>query len=92
VIIKAQPIHLLSNLQYILLYTALDPADEVWVVNFLSAIELVREVTEGDLPQHGWTNGIVEHSFLFPSLPIPSERPRKLLHKHKTRQTKYDTL
>jgi len=94
VIIKAQPLHLLSNLQYILLYTELDPADEVWVVNFLSAIELVREVTEADLPQHGWTNGNIEHSFMFPSLSIPSERPRKLLHKHKNRQskTKYDTL
>lgn len=93
VIIKSLPLHLLSNLQYILLYTNLDPSDEVWVVNFLSAVELVREVTEGELAGHAWMNGVVEPSFMFPSLPIPSERPRKLLRKHnKARHPKYGTL
>ncbi len=83
----------------------MDPSDEVWVMNFLGAVEIVREVlvqqdtSSAPHPPHTighahfWTNGVVEqtNNTMFTALQIPTERPRKLFNKTE-RHPKYDTL
>eukprot|EP01133_Synstelium_polycarpum_P009831 gene9831-11484_t len=64
VIIKARPESLLSNIQYISLYTTeMDPTSEVWFMNLKSSIEVIKEVLIGALNFNGWTNGILTESF-----------------------------
>jgi len=65
VLLAARPPYLLSNIQYILLYTTLDAEQEVWIMNLLSAVEIVKEVLCSEKPRitptQGWTNGKLTH-------------------------------
>ncbi|EFA76059.1 RasGTPase-activating protein [Heterostelium album PN500] len=61
VIVKARPENLLSNIQYISLYTLnIDPTAEVWFMNLKSSIEVVKEIMNDALNYHGWTKGILQ--------------------------------
>jgi hypothetical protein len=46
VILATQTEHLLANVQYVQLYGTLDDVQEVWFVNFLSAIQVVKEALQ----------------------------------------------
>ncbi|KAM9970979.1 hypothetical protein ACTFIR_002844 [Dictyostelium discoideum] len=58
VIIKARPENILSNIQYIELYSELNDDSEIWFMNLKSSIEIVKEVLK-DAKNKGWRKGIV---------------------------------
>eukprot|EP01132_Coremiostelium_polycephalum_P008072 gene8072-9930_t len=58
VIIKSRTENLLSNIQYISLYTCLDATSEVWFMNLKSSIEFVKSVLK-DANIKGWIKGFL---------------------------------